>query len=238
MERAQEIRENLDLVRSRIAAACARTGRDPAAVRLVGVSKFKSPEDVAAAVAAGLSDAGENYAQELVAKAAAVAALGPSPRWHFLGGLQSNKVRQVVPIVAGLQSVDRPSLVDELARRVPADASLEVFVEVNVGGEAQKSGAAPGDVEALCRRLLAIPGVRLAGLMCVPPIVDDPEASRPYFRDLRALRDRIRAALDAPAGVLEGLSMGMSYDFEVAIEEGATTVRVGTALFGERTGRP
>jgi pyridoxal phosphate enzyme (YggS family) len=239
VDRAEEIRANVESVRERISAACAGVGRDPSTVRLVGVTKWKPAADVAAAVRAGLLDLGENYAQELAAKAPEVAALaGVAPRWHFLGGLQTNKVRQVLPIVAGIQSVDRPSLVDEIGKRLAPGATLEVFLEINVGDEAQKSGCAPADAADLARRVLAVPGLRLAGLMCVPPVEDDAEASRPYFRALRDLRDRLRAALAAPPGVLEGLSMGMSHDFHVAVEEGATTVRVGTALFGARTGRP
>ncbi len=234
---ARSIEASLAAIRLRIAAACARSGRSPSDVLLLGVTKTHPAETVAAAVRAGIVDVGENYAQELVAKAAQVAALGVVPRWHFIGGLQSNKVRAVAPLVHAVHSIDRPSLADELARRTSADRPLDAWIEVAIAGEAQKSGAAPAELEALCRRLMDAPGLRLRGLMCVPPVVDDPEASRPYFRALRGLRDRLRASLAAPAGVLDGLSMGMSYDLEVAIEEGATVVRVGTALFGARPPR-
>ena len=241
-ERAEDlllqIQANLAAVRQRIATACARCGRAPSDVLLMGVTKTHPAEVVAAAVRAGIVDVGENYAQEMVAKAAHVAALGVVPRWHFIGGLQSNKVRAVAPLVHAVQSIDRPSLADELARRTAADRPVDAWIEVAIAGESQKSGAAPAAVESLCRRVMDAPALRLRGLMCVPPLVDDPEASRPYFHALRELRDRLRAALAAPAGVLEGLSMGMSHDLEVAIEEGATVIRVGTALFGTRPPRP
>lgn len=237
MDATAGIRQRLDAIRGRVAAACARAGRDPAGVRLIGVSKTRTADEVVAAVRAGLSDLGENYAQELVAKARAVADAGLAPRWHFLGGLQSNKVRALAPIVAGIQSVDRPSLVDELARRVPPDTAIEAWIEVNVGDETQKSGCAPADAADLCRRVAAVPGLRLAGLMCVPPVEDDPEASRPHFRFLRTLRDDLRRNLALEGDALAGLSMGMSGDFEAAVEEGATTIRVGTLLFGARPPR-
>ena len=228
----ESISANLAAVRARIDRAAARARRDPAGVRLVGVTKTQPPGVAVAAVRAGVEDLGENYAVELAAKAAAVEAAGLSPRWHFIGHLQSNKVRQVLPVVAAIHSVDRPSVVQEIGRR--AVGPLDVFIEVSIAGEAQKSGADPGVVADLCRMLLEVPSVRLAGLMCVPPWSDDPEASRPHFRALREMRDRLAADLRAPDGALAGLSMGMSHDLEVAIEEGATVVRVGTALFGER----
>ncbi len=234
---AEEIRANLERVWERIAAACARAGRDPREVGLIGVTKTWGSEVVLAAWEAGLRDFGENYVQELVHKAREVAEAGATPRWHFIGGLQTNKVKAVVGLVHSVHSVDRESLVRELGRRAGAGRALEVFVEVNTGGERQKSGVAPGEARALCARVLEEPGLRLVGLMCVPPFLQDPEASRPHFRELRGLRERLRRDLGVGEGVLSGLSMGMSHDFEVAIEEGATVVRVGTALFGERKGR-
>lgn len=237
MARASEIQANLERVRERIQVACARAGRDPEGVLLVGVTKTWGPEVVLAAWEAGLRDFGENYAQELVAKARAVEAAGACPRWHFIGGLQTNKVKVVAGLVHGVHSVDRESLVRELGRRVGEARALDVFVEVNTGGEDQKSGVAPGEAGALCARVMREPGLRLVGLMCVPPFSEDPEESRGHFRALRGLRDRLRRDLGAGEGVLCGLSMGMSHDFEVAIEEGATVVRVGTALFGERPRR-
>jgi len=231
---AQTIKRNLSAIRTRIRMACERSGRDPGDVTLVGVSKFKPVESLCAAARAGLTDFGENYAQELLAKAPILASENLAIRWHFIGGLQSNKARKVVPIVTSVQSVDRPSLVAELSRAATLTRPLDVFIEVNLAGEAQKSGAEPKDVKSLAGLILAAPGLRLAGLMTVPPIVDDPEQSRPFFRTLRALRDNLRSTLDLQSEMLTGLSMGMSYDFEVAIEEGATMVRVGTAIFGSR----
>jgi pyridoxal phosphate enzyme (YggS family) len=224
-----------EALRARIRDTCLRCGRDPSTVRLLAVTKTHPADTVLAAMDAGLTDFGENYAQELVAKAAAVTSAGRRPNWHFIGGLQTNKVRSVMPVVASVHSVDRPSLIDELGRRSSPDAPLPVFVEVNVGGEDQKSGASPGDVTELCRRILGVPSLHLSGLMAVPPITGEPEDSRPYFRGLRELRDGIVSGLGGPAGILGHLSMGMSHDFEVAIEEGATWVRVGTALFGYRS---
>jgi len=203
-------------------------------VTLLGVTKGKGPQYVVAAARAGLADFGENYAQELLPKAATVAAAGVAVRWHFIGGLQTNKARQVVPVVSGIQSVDRTSLVDELARRAAPSRPLPVFVEVGIAEESQKWGASPDEVEAVCRAVMAAPALKLSGLMCVPPCDDDPERSRPWFRGLRSLRDSLAGRLGAGPDVLAGLSMGMSADFEVAIEEGATIVRVGSALFGAR----
>lgn len=234
LNEVERIRENIRRVRERIAAACTRVGRDPSGVLLIGVTKTWGPDVVMAAWKAGLEDFGENYAQELVEKARVVKERGGNPRWHFIGGLQTNKVKVVVGLVHSVQSVDRESLVRELGRRLEGGRVLDVFVEVNLGGETQKSGVAPGEAEALCARVLEEPTLRLAGLMCVPPFFEDAEASRPYFRELRRLRDKIVYGLGVGEGVLEGLSMGMSHDFEVAIEEGATVIRVGTALFGAR----
>ncbi len=188
--------------------------------------------DVAAAAAAGQIDFGENYAQELGLKAAQFAA--PGPRWHFLGGLQSRKVRDILPLVSSIQSVDRDSVIDELEKRSDHARPVDVYLEINLGGESQKSGAMPSDAARLCRRLIAVRGVRLAGLMCIPPVSGLPEESRTYFAALRGLRDTLRHEIQAPDGVLTGLSMGMTADYAVAIEEGATVVRVGTAIFGAR----
>jgi pyridoxal phosphate enzyme (YggS family) len=237
MDAADGFGTRLAAVRTRIRGACERAGRDPAAVRLIGVSKTRTVDEIVTAIHAGLVDLGENYAQEAVAKARAFAEAGLAPRWHFLGGLQTNKVRTLVPFVAGIQSIDRPSLVAELARRADPDHPIETYIEVNVGDESQKAGCAPADAADLCRQVLAVPALRLAGLMCVPPVADDPEAARPHFRFLRTLRDDLRRDLRLDDDALAGLSMGMSGDFEAAVEEGATTVRVGTLLFGPRPPR-
>jgi len=235
LTRPDEINAGLHEVRKNIAIACDRAGRSPSEVRLIAVSKKMPSADVLAALMAGQIDFGENYAQELALKASAGELVGYSPRWHFLGGLQSRKVRDIIPTVTSIHSVDRDSIIDELEKRTDVSRPTDVYLEINTGDESQKSGAAPGDAARLCRRLMGIPGVRLEGLMCIPPVSDSPEASRAYFRMLRGLRDRIRDEISAPDDTLNGLSMGMTADYAVAIEEGATVVRVGTAIFGART---
>lgn len=234
MDLEQTIRRNIEDVRARIGRACDKVGRDPAGVRLMGVTKRKPVEVVMAACRAGLVDLGENYAQELATKAGQVDEAGLSPRWHFIGALQTNKVRSIAGLVTSIHSVDRPSLVKELAKRVTPERPVDVFVEVGIAGEEQKSGVNPSRAEALCIGVMEAPCLRLAGLMAVPPFGRDPEESRPWFRALRDLRDRLTDTLEPGPGVLDQLSMGMTGDLEVAVEEGATVVRVGTALFGPR----
>lgn len=212
-------------VRARIAQACERAGRDPAEVTLVGVSKTQPPEAVREAVAAGLLDLGENRAQDLVAQAAAAAEARLAPRWHFIGHLQRNKVRDVLPHIVALHSLDSARLVEEIERRRDARDPLPCYLEVNIGGEQQKTGIAPAEVPALLAAAAASSALRVVGLMTVAPQVTDPEQARPVFRALREL---------AEAHGLRGLSMGMTEDYSVAIEEGATVVRVGRAIFGAR----
>lgn len=210
----------LDEVRKRIAAAARRTGRDPAAVTLVAASKTVPVERVAEAVELGVTDVGENRAQELVDKAGALARTTTAARacWHFLGRLQRNKVRSLSPLVTWWQTVDREELGSTIARHAPG---ARVLVEVNLGDEPQKGGCAPGDTGRLADALRGL-GLRVEGLMTMPPQHDDP---RPWFAALRELAADVE---------VEHLSMGMTGDFEVAIEEGATMVRVGRALFGPR----
>jgi PLP dependent protein len=197
----------------------------PAQVTLIAVSKTHPPEAIREAYAAGQRDFGENYAQEWRGKAEALADLAEL-RWHFIGGLQTNKVKYLAGKVAYVHTVDREELARELSRRlVQRGAAARVFLEVNVAGEASKEGCAPGDVPQLAAAVAALPGLELAGLMCIPPPADDP---RPHFRTLRALRDRLG---------LRELSMGTSADWPVAVEEGATFVRIGTAVFGARPPR-
>ncbi|GAB6063854.1 YggS family pyridoxal phosphate-dependent enzyme [Deferrisoma palaeochoriense] len=223
----QRYREVLDAVRQ----ACGRTGRSPEAVTLVAVSKTVEPERILAAYEAGARDFGENYVQEALGK---VDRLPPDARWHMIGHLQSNKAKRAVETFAWVHSLDRPSLADALEKAAAARGRvLDVLVQVNVGGELTKSGTDEEGARALVRRAPEWPHLRIRGLMAIPPYREDPEEVRPYFRALRELRDRLQA--EAPEGVrLEHLSMGMSHDFAVAIEEGATLVRVGTAIFGER----
>ncbi len=205
----------------RVHAACSRVGRDPAEVVLLVVSKGRTPEQVQEIYQVGHRDFGENRAQELRDK---VGELPPEIRWHFVGPLQTNKVRIVRPAVVALHSLDRESLA--LAWMKGPGSPPPAFVEVNVGREPQKAGVDPVDLPAFCDRLAEI-GVPLLGLMAIPPIGDEPGDSRPFFAELRSLRDRV--VVDHPS--LTGLSMGMTDDFEVAIEEGATVIRIGRAIF-------
>jgi pyridoxal phosphate enzyme (YggS family) len=224
--RAEQIATNLAAVRDRIAAAARAVGRAPESVQLLAVSKKMPPDDVRAAIGAGQRVFGENYAQELRDKSAALGADPVPPEWHFIGPLQSNKVKYVAGKVALLHSIDSPALLDAVEARGVSQACL---VQVNVAGEASKKGVPPGDLPALLDRFAAAKHVRCAGLMLIPPRGD----ARPHFAALRALRDR--EAQNTRANVdLRELSMGMTEDLEVAVAEGATIVRVGTAIFGPR----
>ena len=197
----------------------------PPGVTLVAISKTQPPEAIREAYRAGQRHFGENYAQEWRAKAEALADL-PDLVWHFVGGLQTNNARLLAGRVQWVHTVDRIELARELSRRTAAaGAALKVLLEVNVGGEAQKSGCAPAEVAALAATVRGLPGLSLEGLMCIPPPEADP---RPHFRALRALRDALG---------LRELSMGMSADWRVAVAEGATLVRLGTAIFGARPPR-
>jgi PLP dependent protein len=214
-----DVAAGLARVRERIAAASSRARRDPASVRLVAVSKTKPVDLLRAAQAAGQTTFGENYAQELREKAEAL----PGVEWHFIGALQTNKAKMVVGRAALIHTCDRLALAQELSKRAKAaGVTQRVLLEVNVGREPQKAGALPEDVPALLEKLRALPSLTPEGLMCIPPAEGDP---RPHFRSLRQLAGGL---------ALRELSMGMSADFEIAIEEGATLVRVGTAIFGER----
>jgi pyridoxal phosphate enzyme (YggS family) len=216
-------------VTARVAAACARAGRSPAEVTIVAVSKTHPAEAVQAAAAAGARDFGENYAQELVAKREACGELGGA-RWHFIGRLQRNKAKLVAGRVALVHAVDSIELAEELARRA-LGVVQPILIAVNIAGEATKGGASPDQAGAMAAAIARLPGVRLDGLMTMPPPSDDPEASRGSFLALRALRARLEQDLGAP---LPALSMGMCGDYEVAIACGATHVRIGSAIFGER----
>jgi pyridoxal phosphate enzyme (YggS family) len=213
-------------VRAKVDAACARAGRDPASVTIVAVSKTHPIEAVREAAAAGATDFGENYAQELATKRAEL----PDVRWHFIGRLQRNKAKLVAGNVALVHAVDTVELAEELAKRA-AGKVQPVLLSVNVADEATKGGASASTTPALAAAIAAVAGIRLDGLMTMPPPSDDPETSRPVFRALAELRDQLAAGLGRPLPVL---SMGMSGDYEVAIACGATHVRVGTAIFGSR----
>jgi pyridoxal phosphate enzyme (YggS family) len=230
---ARAIQERLAAVGDRLRAAAVRVGRDPAGVALVAVSKHHPAAAVRAAYDAGQRRFGENYGQELRDKAAALTGL-PGLTWHFIGPLQRNKVKYVVGTAALVQSVDSLELLDELEHRAAARGiDVDCLVEVNIAGEATKSGVDLEEVAELLDGFAPRPHLRCRGLMTMPPFVDDPEEARPYFRALRELRDRL-AATPRRGVELAELSMGMTQDFEVAVEEGATIVRVGTAIFGAR----
>ncbi len=226
-----QIAENLAAVKGRIEAAARRAGRDPAAVRLVAVSKTIPVERIKEAVAAGQRLFGENYLQEAQPK---IAALGDEVSWHFVGSLQTKKAKAVVGLFDLIHSVDRLKLAQALEQAAAQqDKRQDILIQVDLAGEETKSGATPEEVVDLLNAINKLPHVQVVGLMTMPPWFGDPERVRPYFRALRELRDRLRELhiTDSP---LPELSMGMTGDFEVAVEEGATLVRVGTAIFGER----
>ncbi|MEW6429551.1 MAG: YggS family pyridoxal phosphate-dependent enzyme [Thermodesulfobacteriota bacterium] len=218
-------------IRRRIDAACRRAGRDPRQVRLLAVSKRQDEARVRAAVAAGQRLFGENYLQEAAAR---IARFGRGElSWHFIGHLQSNKAAQAAELFDMVETVDRVRIMAALDKRCGAlGRTLDILLQVNVGREGQKSGVLPEEAEELARAAAQFPALRLRGLMTMPPFADEPEASRPHFRALAELAGELRP-LFADPGHIE-LSMGMSADFEIAVEEGATIVRVGTLLFGER----
>jgi len=221
----------LAAVRERIARACSRAGRRPEDVTLVGIGKGQPVDKLREAWQAGLRVFGENRVQEARDKAPQMPA---EVEWHLVGPLQTNKARLAVQIFRVFHAIDR----EKLARALDAEARargerLPVFLEINLGGEASKHGFAPGELAAQARPLAGLTGLRVVGLMAIPPQGADPEAARPWFRRLRELRDEL-GRLPEWSGWPGCLSMGMSGDFEVAIEEGSTHVRVGTAIFGER----
>lgn len=210
-------------VQADVAEACRRAGRPPSSVEVLAVSKLQPVEALRAAYAVGVRAFGENYAQELRDKAAALADC-PDIRWHAIGALQTNKAKYVAKTAHVFHALDRLELAEELARR-RTGAPLAVYLEVNLGAEATKSGLAPLGVGPLLAAVRGMPQLTAVGLMCMPPFSDNPEESRPYFQQLKSLAD---------VHGLSGLSMGTSQDFAVAVQEGATVVRVGTALFGPR----
>jgi pyridoxal phosphate enzyme (YggS family) len=223
-----DLATNVADVRARIAAAADRSGRHTEDVTLVAVSKTVNAARIRDAVALGLRLFGENRVQEARDKIPAV----PGASWHLIGSLQRNKAREAVRLFQVIESVDSEALAEELSHRAAQqERVLDVLMQVNVAREPQKHGAAPDEAAALVRRLAGLPGLRLRGLMTIAPLVSNPEEVRPVFRALRELRD----GLQRETGIsLAELSMGMSDDFEVAIEEGATMVRVGRAIFGDR----
>jgi len=235
MNRQQQIAEQLQAVRSRIAVASRACGRDPSGVRLLAVSKTFPVEDLRAALVAGQDCFGESYLNEALPKIAALADSVPEwhfPEWHFIGPLQSNKTRGIAAHFAWVHSVDRLKLAQRLNEQRPADLpSLNVCIQVNISGEASKSGVAPDALATLAHSIAALPRLRLRGLMTIPAPSEDLSTLRAAFRRLReALED-----LNAQGLALDTLSMGMSDDLEAAIAEGATIVRIGSAIFGARS---
>lgn len=229
-----EIRGRLEAVRARIVEAARRAGRDPAEVTLVAVSKTMPVATVREAIEAGVKVLGENRVQEARDKITALGGAGLA-RWHLIGHLQTNKAKLAVQLFDLIHSVDSIRLAQELEKHAGAAGKpLACLIEVNQAGEETKSGLAEGEVGKLVEAMRAMTHVQAIGLMAIPPFLADPEAGRPHFRHLRELRDRLVAEGVAPAGFAH-LSMGMTHDFPVAIEEGATFVRIGTAIFGPRT---
>jgi len=225
------IAANLETIHRQIEAACLNCGRDSKSVRLVAVSKKKPAADIVAAAQAGQQLFGESYVQELASKCQEVAL---PVEWHFIGALQSNKVKALAGQVTLIHSVDRLSLAQEISRQwQKLGQTAAILIQLNLGDEASKSGAHESAALELTRQVAGLPGLQIRGLMALPPYFEDAERVRPYFRRLREIADAIRQ-LDLPGVSMDELSMGMSHDFAVAIEEGATLVRIGTAIFGER----
>lgn len=221
--------DNLTLIQQRIRAACDRAGRDVNSVMLLAVSKTHPPETIQAATDLGLTFFGENKIQEAKAK---IPNCPGKARWHFIGHLQSNKCRDAVELFEMIQGVDSLAIAQEINKRAEQlSKTMPILLEVNVAGEGSKFGYKPEQMLAELEALNALPRLEIHGLMAIPPYTPVPEKARPYFQKLRELKQQAEAVLGAP---LPHLSMGMSGDFEVAIEEGATIVRIGTALFGER----
>jgi pyridoxal phosphate enzyme (YggS family) len=229
------ISENIAELQSKIDQSARRAGRSPSEVALMAVTKTHPPDRIREAYKAGLRLFGENRVQEFSGKASALADL-PGPEWHMIGHLQTNKAAKAAELFSAVDSVDSLKLAEKLDAAARAlNKKLQVLIEINVGGQDAKSGVAidSPELEDLLTAAPRLEALNFRGLMTVPPFTEDPEGARPYFRKLRALRDKI-AARNLPTITMEILSMGMSHDFAVAIEEGSTCIRIGTAIFGER----
>ncbi|NPA41749.1 MAG: YggS family pyridoxal phosphate-dependent enzyme [Aquificae bacterium] len=223
--------EKLQEVLESIKDACQRVGRKPEEVKLLGASKTVPPEVLRRFYECGLRTFGENRVQEFLKKYEALQELNID--WHFIGRLQTNKVKYLMKKVSLIHSLDRKSLADEIQKRASkVGITQEVLIEVNVGGEETKGGVEPENLPELFEYTLSLPNLKVVGLMTIPPYLENPEEVRPFFAKLRNLRDKLEEEFKVE---LPHLSMGMSHDFEVAVEEGATIVRVGTRLFGERS---
>ncbi|MBN1270167.1 MAG: YggS family pyridoxal phosphate-dependent enzyme [Kiritimatiellae bacterium] len=226
---SESFQERLDVVNRRIAAACARSGRDPSEVKLVAVSKTHGPDAIREAADCGLTVFGESKVQEAEAK---IPLCPGHVTWHLVGHLQRNKIRRAIPFFDTIHSIDSVRLLEALnAALDEAGRTMRVLLEINVSGEAAKFGLRPEDLPAVLEAAPRCPRVDVVGLMTMPPWCEEPERARTFFRQLRELRERCRGEWGFP---MSELSMGMSHDFEVAIEEGATWIRIGTDLFGSR----
>lgn len=226
-----DIAANIIKIRQRIAAAAVRCGRDAHSIKLMAVTKTVSPEHISQAINAGITMFGENYVQEAKEK---ITALGKQAKWHMIGHLQNNKAKYAVNLFDYVHSVDRNDLAQEIDKRARlAGHKMNILIEVNVSGERTKSGVSANDALDLIKRLAPLENISVRGLMTMAPYSDNPEISRPYFSVLRNLRNAISRE-QIPGIQIEELSMGMTDDFEVAIEEGATIVRIGRAIFGQR----
>jgi PLP dependent protein len=229
------IPENIWALKEKIERAAKRSGRSPSEIALMAVTKTHPPERIRDAYDAGLRLFGENRVQEFSAKAGAVSDLSGA-EWHMIGHLQTNKAVKAVELFSAVDSVDSVKLAEKLDAAARAlNKKVQVLIEINIGGETAKSGIAPGstELEDLLKAAPRLEALAFRGLMTIPPHTEDPQGARPYFRQLRALRDQI-ATRKLPAISMNVLSMGMSHDFEVAVEQGSTCVRIGTAIFGER----
>lgn len=226
------MKETIDSLRDRIKRTATGCGRDAAGIRLIGVSKTKPVQAVKMGIRAGLTDIGENYIQEARDKIAALS--NENVTWHFIGHLQSNKAKFAVSLFDWIQTVDSLKLARELNKQAEKHGKVQkILMEVNISGEDTKAGVSTGNAPALAAEISRLPNLSLRGLMTMPPLFNDPDAARPYFAALRQLGQAI-ADRTLPGVRMEELSMGMTGDFEVAIEEGATMIRIGTAIFGAR----
>ncbi|MCP4716363.1 MAG: YggS family pyridoxal phosphate-dependent enzyme [Deltaproteobacteria bacterium] len=228
---SNDIANNLHAIQERVEAAARKSGRNPDDIKLVAVSKTKPPELVRQAIDAGAAILGENYIQEAREK---IELLGREVAWHFIGHLQSNKAKYAAGLFDLIHSVDSFRLAEALSKAAAKQNKTQaILIQVNTSGETTKSGAAAAETRALINEIAPLPHIAIKGLMTMPPWSDDPEDARPYFIQLRTLRDELTGTVPETVSLTE-LSMGMSTDFEVAIEEGATLVRVGTSIFGAR----
>jgi len=230
---ADEIKDNLGAIRERMHVAAEQSGRLVDDIRLIAISKYMPPEYVQSAMSAGQHCFGENTVKDALTKQALID--DPDNEWHFVGHLQSNKAKFAVDTCSMVETVDRLKIAKAMNRYLEeTEHSLDVLIQVNIGFDQNKSGVSPDESEALLKKIRDLPRLRVRGLMTMPPFMEDPEAVRPFFRDLRRLSEKLEdKGLLGDHGKTE-LSMGMSHDYQVAIEEGATLIRVGTAIFGQR----